>query len=67
MEKIATFYMRAGHVIEIDNVKDVTLERVLEDGSYRSYSITWVVPSNAPALFSLSIKDIVAVKVVNKP
>ena len=60
---VATFYMKGGHVIQIDNVKSVELKRDSSTGSYSGYTIEWQDPDKRPALFSLSIPDIVAVKV----
>lgn len=60
---VATFYMRGGQTIVIGNIKGVELTRDRATGSYTGYTIEWEDISKKPALFSMSIPDIVAVKV----
>jgi len=62
--QVAAFYMKGGHVIVIDNIKKLEMTRDNTTGGYSGYSIDWLDVSKKPALFSLSIPDIVAVKVV---
>jgi hypothetical protein len=62
--KVATFYMKGGHAIVVGNIKSVEMRRDATTGSYSGYSIEWEDVEKKPALFTLSIPDIVAVKVV---
>lgn len=39
--KVATFYMKGGHVIVIGNIKHVTMNRDASTGGYTGYSIEW--------------------------
>ena len=61
--KVATFYMKGGHTIVIGNIKSVEMKRDMTTGNYAGYTIEWEDVNKKPALFSLSIPDIVAVKV----
>lgn len=60
--KVATFYMKGNHIITVDGVKEVTMTRDHKMGSYAGYTIEWE-DGYKPSLFSLSIPEIVAVKV----
>jgi hypothetical protein len=55
-----TFYMRGGHEVKISFVDTVELDRDPTTGGYTKYLITWH-DGYAPELFTLSLKDIVAV------
>jgi hypothetical protein len=61
--KVATFYMKGGHVITVGNVEKVTMIRDDSTGTYSGYTIKWLDVDKAPLLFSLSVPDIVAVHV----
>lgn len=54
-----TFYMRGAHAVEVFGVKDLEMTK-RADGAYSGYSLTWMT-GHAPAFFSLSLNDIVAV------
>lgn len=54
------FYMRGGHIVTAPNVEKMEMTRDTSTGKYSGYSITWE-DNKGPALFTLSIPDIVAV------
>lgn len=60
---IAKFYMRGGHTIVVENVKDVTMQREATSGGFAGYNIKWKNKALQPPMLSLSIPDIVAVSV----
>lgn len=60
---VATFCMRGRHTIVIDNIKSVEMKPDISTGNYTGYTIEWEDIWKKPDLFSLSIPDIVAVKV----
>lgn len=55
-----TFYMAHGHKVVAENVKKIGLDRNFQTGRYDSYAIEWA-PEADDNLFSLSVRDIVAV------
>lgn len=60
--KFAVFYMKGGHVLTVKGVKEVSMTRDNQTGGYAGYTIEWE-DGHKPALFSLSIPEIVAVEV----
>ena len=64
-EKQATFYLRGNHEITLDNIGSVTMTRDNETGSYAAYTIEWFDQSRAPHMFTMSLPDIVAVRVIS--
>jgi len=59
-----TFYMRGGHAVVANNVSEVEMTRNTTDGTYTGYTLSWN-EGKRPAMFTLSIPDIVAVHAVN--
>lgn len=59
-----TFYMRAGHAVSTHGVNKVEMTRDSTTGSYAGYTLEWN-EGKQPAMFTLSIPDIVAVRALD--